>query len=694
MLVGGILAVLILFLFLGRWSTTFAAALSLPLAVAGTFVVLDLTGQSLNLMSLGGLAVAIGLIIDDAVVVVENIERRIALHPDDPPDEVIRRGTDEIFGPVAGSTLTTVVVFAPLGLLQGVVGAFFQSFSVALAASVLLSLAIAMTLIPALAGEIARRARVRGDAAGHAPKIPLAGVERWYTALADRLIGRRRVVYAVAGGLLVLGAVCVRAVDTDFLPRMDEGGFILDYWTATGSSLAETDREVHIIEGILARDPDVQAFSRRTGAELGFAATAPNRGDLTILLKPRADRSASVYEVIDRVRAQIATEAPTVRVEFAQLMQDALDDLAGAPAPVELKLFSQDHAAAELAATRVAKAVDGTPGLVDLFDGVVGPSPEIAVQLDPVRVARLGLTPADVAEQARDALFGAPAGTVREPDRLIPVRVRLPDSVRTRPDIAATLPVVGPAGWAPLGALGAVRDSAGASELLRENLRPLVEVTGRVEGAGLGSVIATIRDRLRGVELPSGVSLEIGGQYQSQQESFRQLLLVFGLAAGAVLLVLVLQFRGFRGPVTILALTPLGLTGAFAALLVTGVPFNVSSFMGLILLIGLVVKNGIILLDAARHWRAEGLEPREALARAGRMRLRPILMTTLCTLAGLLPLAFGWGAGAELQRPLAIAVIGGLTISTLVTLILLPAALEVTGAIALVPPPPDRDAAL
>lgn len=682
MLVGGALAVLILFLFLGRWNTTFAASLSLPLAVIGTFAVMALAGQSLNLMSLGGLAVAIGLIIDDAVVVVENIERRLALHPDEPADEVIRRGTDEIFGPVAGSTLTTVVVFAPLGLLQGVVGSFFQSFSVALAASVLLSLAIAMTLIPALVSQMVRRSRMRPEPPKpHHAIIDLHRIETWYAALADRLIGRRWLVLGIAAGLLAGGLGMMKLVDTGFLPEMDEGGFILDYWTATGSSLAETDREVHVIEGILGRDPDIQAFSRRTGAELGFAATAPNRGDLTILLKPLSQRHASVYAVMDRIRAQIDVQMPTVRVEFAQLMQDALADLAGAPSPIEIKLFSPDRAASEEAARRVANAIDSTPGMVDLFNGVVGPSPVVQVQLDPVRVARLGLTPADVLDQARGALFGTPAGTVREPDRLVPIRVRLPDSVRSRADIAATLPVVGPDRWAPLGALGTIRDTSGASEQLRENLRSLTEVTARVEGAGLGSVVAAIQRKIKELELPAGVSLEIGGQYASQQESFRQLLLVFALAAGAVLLVLVVQFRGVRGPATILALTPLGLTGAFAALIATGVPFNVSSFMGLILLIGLVVKNGIILFDAARHFAVEGAAPREALAHAGRIRLRPILMTTLCTLAGLLPLALGWGAGAELQKPLAIAVIGGLTVSTLVTLLLLPAALEVTGAL-------------
>lgn len=681
-LLGGALAVIVLLLFLGEWRTTLAAALSLPLTVAITLLGLAVAGDSLNLMSLGGLAVAIGIIIDDAVVVVENIQRRLTLHPDLPPIDVIRDGTDEIFGPVAGSTLTTVVVFTPLGLLTGVVGEFFRSFALALAIAVLLSLVLAITLIPIVAGRLLSRGRhASGVGRTLLPSIPLARTEARYGRAIRWVLAHRAVAIGAAAAVFVISLGLTQVMGTGFLPEMDEGGFILDYRAPAGGALAETDRQMKIIEGILRADPDIQAFTRRTGSELGFAATAPNTGDFTVLLKPRSVRKASVYEVMDRVRAAAQSSAPAVEVEFVQLMQDVIGDLAGSPEPLELKLFSRDHVASQRAAVAVARAIETTPGLVDLFDGVQGPNPEVRIELDPLRVGRLGLTGADVDAQALSALFGAEAGTAREPDRLVPIRVRLPDSVRYQPDVVHRLPIIGPHGWLPLGALGTVSDTVGSSELLRENLRPYVAVTGRTSGRSLGSVIADVRRTLRGVTLPAGVSLEIGGQYASQQAAFRELLGVLALALGAVLLVLVIQFESFRGPLAIVFAVPLGLTGAVLVLAATGVPFNVSSFMGVILLVGLIVKNGILLLDAARHAADDGATPGEALTIAGRVRLRPILMTTVCTLAGLVPLALGLGAGAELQRPLALAVIGGLVVSTLVTLLVVPVLLASFGAL-------------
>ena len=437
--------------------------------------------------------------------------------------------------------------------------------------------------------------------------------------------------------------------------------------------------QLHVIEQILRKDPDIQAFSRRTGAELGLFATAQNSGDFAVLLKPRSQRDASVYDVMDRVREEAGRQAPVVRVEFVQILQDVINDLAGAPSPVEVKLFSPDRAPREQAAKQVASAIQDTPGLVDLFNGVRGDLPQIRVEPDPTRVARLGLSVEQVGDQARASLFGDEAGSVQEPDRLVPVRARLPDSVRFDRNVLARIPISGPGGWALLGDLGTVRDTTEPAELLRENLRDMVDVTGGVEGSDLGSVMRHIRAAVDKVSLPPGVTLEYGGQDASKRAAFHQLLMVFALAVGAVMLVLVIQFGNFRGPILIMLAAILGLTGAFIGLAITGVPFNVSSFMGLILLVGLVVKNGIILLDAAARREAEGMDRREALVEAGRVRLRPILMTTLCTIAGLLPLAFGLGAGSELQKPLAIAVIGGLSLSTIVTLVLLPVGVEMVG---------------
>jgi multidrug efflux pump subunit AcrB len=541
---------------------------------------------------------------------------------------------------------------------------------------------LAVTLIPLLAEQLHRTPPEGPAREPWATRVLGRLLQRYEPALAA-LLGRRRLAFGVVGGVIVVMAVAGRMVGTGFLPEMDEGGFILDYWTPTGSSLAETDRELHQLEAILRADPDVQAFTRRTGTELGFFATSPNTGDMTVRLRARSQRDASVYVVMDRIRTRVESELPGVRIEFVQILQDLIGDLAGLAEPVELKVFHPDLATAERAARMVAKAVEPVPGLVDLFDGVQGTIPEVRVDLDPIRVSRLGLTIADAADQTRGALFGAPAGAIRESDRLIPIRVRLADADRFAPEIVRTLPIVGPDGWAPLGDLGAVRDTADAAELTRENLRPVVRVTGAIDlsRSNLGAVMRQVRQSTTGLALPAGTTLELGGQYAGQRAAFRQLLIVFLLAAGAVLLVLVGQFRDFRGPLAIIAAALLGLTGAIVALAATGIPFNVSSFMGLILLIGLVVKNGIIFLDAAAHRRAAGSDAHAALLAAARLRLRPILMTTLCTLVGLVPLAVGIGAGAELQRPLAVAVIGGLTFSTLVTLFLLPLALEVSGAL-------------
>ncbi len=680
MLIGCLLAVAVLFLFLGRLDLTLTAAVTLPLAIVGSFAGLAALGDSLNLMSLGGLAVAIGLVIDDAVVVVENIARKTTGRPHS--TESVLAATDEIIAPVAGSTLTTVVVFLPLALLEGVVGQFFKSFSLALASAVLLSLLYAVTVIPILAAGQRPRAdrRERG--------ISLARVEHWYTGLVRRLLGRRMLAAGLALAMMVLALLAWRSIGTGFLPQMDEGGFILDYWTRTGTSLAETDHQLATIERVLMEDPAVEGFTRRTGAELGLFATAPNRGDMTVLLKPRSVRGVSVFAVMNRLRDRLDRELPSVRIEYHQILEDLLGDLTGAPEAVELKLFHPDVAIALQGAKQVAASVESVPGLEDLFDGDAGVLPELQVILEPVRLARLGLTADQASQQSRAALFGADAGAAREPDRLVPIRVRLPDSVRFDPEVVGRVPLVGPGGWAPLGRLGTVRDTSDVAELLRENLRPVVRVTGSVdpEASSLGEVMSAIRQRLAKRALPPGVTLEYGGQYVGQRESFRQLLLVLALAAGAVLLVMVAQFGSFRGPLLILAAASLGLTGALGALALTGVPFNVSSFMGLILLVGLVVKNGIILLDAAQSYRSSGMAPEEALAEAGRLRLRPILMTTVCTLAGLFPLALGLGSGAELQRPLAIAVIGGLTLSTLVTLVLLPVGLAASGALATISP--------
>jgi CzcA family heavy metal efflux pump len=668
-LIGSVLAVIVLLVFLRDWRLTLVASVTLPLTVMTTFLVMRWLGETINLMSMGGLAVAIGLVIDDAVVVVENIYRH--LDAGQVPGEAVRLAMSEIMAPVIGSTLTTVVVFVPLGMLSGVVGQFFKALSITLSAAVLISLVQALTLIPLLARWAAKQRRAAStDAHSHHAGI----LERGYARTLDATMRRPLLGVLLAVLLAGSGYLLFRQMGSGFLPEADEGGFVIDYLSPAGSALEETDRLLRRVEDVLQHTPDVASFTRRTGSELGLFATQQNTGDILVRLKPRGGRRPA-GEVISDLRDKLTGAVPQLEIEFVQLLQDMIGDLEGAPTPIEVKVFGDDPDVLADLGEKVEHLLEGVSGVVDIV-GVERGNPETTWDLEPTAIGRLGLNATQVWEQLSDAWLGDVRTELHLTDRTIPVRVRYPDSYRFDPQQMADTPVRGPDGRSvPLGALAhATTTSEGEIILKRENLRQMALVTGRLEGRDLGTAVSEIRSKLTSVTLPVGYNVEIGGQYATQQQSFRELLTVFGIAAALVFIVLVVQFRRFLPAVLILLAAPLSLAGAFMLLLLTGTVLNVSSAMGLILLVGLVVKNGIVLIDYAHRLRDEGHPFTEALEIAGRVRLRPILMTTLCTLFGLLPLALGLGAGAELQRPLALAVIGGLTLSTFVTLYLVPLA--------------------
>ena len=667
-LIGAVLAVIVLLVFLRNWRLTLVASVTLPLTIVTTFLVMRWLGQTINVMSMGGLAVAIGLIIDDAVVVVENIYRHLGRG--DQPAEAVSLAMREIMAPVVGSTLTTVVVFLPLGLLSGVVGQFFKALSVTLASAVLISLIQALTLIPLLARIAARRRETR-DATPHEHQ---AGVlERVYGRTLDSTMRRPAVGVAAAVLLAVVGAVLFMRLGTGFLPEADEGGFVIDYNAPAGTALEEIDKDVRKIEAILHDTPDIAAFTRRTGSELGLFATQQTKGDILVRLKPpRGRRRADA--VINDLREKFSETVPNFDIEFVQLLQDMLGDLEGAAEPIEVKVFGDDADTLAGISLRVEELLEGTHGVVDVV-GVQRGNPETTWEFDRAAIGRLGLSIAQASEQLGDAWLGDVKTELRLTDRTIPVRVRYPDPYRLDPAQMASTPIRADDGRsAPLSALAQSTTTEGEIVLERENLRQMALVSGRLEDRDLGSAVNEIQGKLASLKLPVGYVAEVGGQYAAQRQSFDELLIVFAIAAALVFIILIVQFRALVPALLILLAAPLSLAGAFALLLLTGTVLNVSSAMGLILLVGLVVKNGIVLIDYAHHLRDQGRPFTEALETAGRVRLRPILMTTLCTLFGLLPLALGLGAGAELQRPLALAVIGGLTLSTFVTLYLVPLA--------------------
>jgi CzcA family heavy metal efflux pump len=671
--IGLILACVILFLFLRDWTSSLVAGLVIPVTIAVTILVLWMIGQSFNLMTLGGLAAAIGLVIDDAIVVVENIvaHRDAGEHRTD----AVRNALREITTPLVGSTITPVVVFLPLVSVSGVTGSFFRALAVTMAASLLTSLVLALTWTPGLSLTLLRR-QPNGSAHGdHTAGRFLKRVLQIHKRLLDWSLAKP-LWLGCACLLLVLATWAgYQALGSDLLPEMDEGGFILDYIMPAGSSLTETNRVLEHVERILRATPEVESTSRRTGLQMGLAAvTEANTGDFTVRLK--AKRSRAIDDIMADVRAQIRATEPELDIEFTQVLQDMIGDLSNAPEPIQIKIFANDAALLEQLGPRVGDAIGKIPGVVDVQDGIENTvsGPATNFQVDPVVAARLGFTPAEVSADATSILDGLPASDpLIANGRPYTIRVRLGDEHRASLDAIQNTVFNSSSGHtATLGSLATVNQLPPQNEIRRENLQRLVVVTGRLEGSDLGTGMARVRETVAGLHLPASVRVEYGGTYEEQQKSFHDLLRVLLLALALVFGVLLTEFRNFPAPIAILTSSVLSISGVILAQLVTRTTFNVASFMGLIMVIGIVAKNGILLLDADERFRSEGLEPADAMIHAAQRRLRPIMMTAIAAVCGMLPLAFALGAGSQMLQPLAIAVIGGLAISMVLSLVVTP----------------------
>jgi multidrug efflux pump subunit AcrB len=727
--IGLVLACIILFLFLRDWSSSLVAGLVIPVTVAITILFLWTIGQSFNLMTLGGLAAAIGLVIDDAIVVVENI----VVHRDAGQSrvEAIRRALHELATPLVFSTITPVVVFLPLIATTGVTGSFFRALAVTMTVALLTSLALAVTFTPALsltllgdrkpAGSKARRPLfpffTHGNAvdslavldakpstiavlpaspvvaAAHAGHVDGPVMRRILSAHARALtwaLTRPIALAAVCLALVVATWFAYNSLGSDLLPEMDEGAFILDYLTPAGTSLTETNRILQHVEQILRSTPEVEITSRRTGLQLGLAAvTEANSGDFSVRLKK--DRDRNIEEIMEDVRGRIRKSEPALDIEFTQVLQDMIGDLSNSPEPIQIKLFSTDSALLNELGPKVEDAIKKIPGVVDTQNGVDNTisGPATSFQVDPVVAGRLGFTPSEVADDATAILDGLPT---TEPmivnGRPYTIRVRLPDESRASLDsIQNTVFNSNSGHTASLGSLAQVTELPPQNEILRENLQQMITVSGRLEGSDLGSAMQQVQATVQNLHIPSSVRVEYGGTYQEQQKSFRDLLHVLVLALVLVFGVLLAEFRNFFAPIAILSSSVLSISGVVLALLITRTDFNVASFMGLIMVIGIVAKNGILLLDADEKFRAQAeIElhgnpdafanrdlAREAMLHAAQRRLRPIVMTAIAAVCGMLPLAFAIGAGSQMLQPLAIAVIGGLLISVVLSLIVTPA---------------------
>jgi CzcA family heavy metal efflux pump len=669
-LIGLILASFIMVVFLRDWGTSLVAGLVIPATIAVTFIALRALGESFNLMTLGGLAAAVGLVIDDAIVVVENI----VMHRDSGQSrgEAIRSALREIRVPLVGSTVTPIVVFLPLISMVGVYGTFFRALAITVGMALLTSLALALTWTPTLSHYLIRQRGTRGP--GHENISPR--IMRPYERILRTTLDHPALLAVFTAVLIGASYFCFVSLGSDLLPHMDEGGFILDYFMPAGSSLDETNRVVSAVEGILRATPEVESTSRRTGLELGLATvTEANRGDIAIKLKRK--RSRGVEEVIADVRDKITEQLPMLQVEFPQLLQDMIGDLTSAPEPIVIKLFCQDPNVLRQWAPKVGDAIKKVPGVVEVLNGIDNTisGPATVFQVDPAVVARTGFTPQEVELDASAILQGEPAPTpVVLNDRAYTIRVRFPESTRSSMDaIKNTLLVSSTGKTATLGSLATVTSEPGQTEIRRENLQRDVTVTARLEGRDLGTGVAAVQKVVAGMQMPSSIRVQYGGQYEEQQSSFHDLVFVLVLAVLLVFIVLLFEFGSFAAPIAVIASALLSTSGVFLALLITGKTFNLSSFMGLIMVIGIVAKNGILLLDADQKFRSEGIPAEQSMLDAGERRLRPIMMTALATVAGMIPLALAWGAGSQMLQPLAIAVIGGILASMVLSLIVTPA---------------------
>ena len=674
-LIGLGLSVLVLLLFLKNWRTTLVAALVIPVAVLAAIVFLKFFNMSFNLMTLGGMAACIGVVIDDAIVMVENI--MVHLSAGQSPLEASRSAIIELTPALTGSTLTPIVVFAPLVFLGGITGVFFRALAMTMVTALLASLFLAVFFTPVLAAVFFRRpAEIAGGDLEQAEQAGEGRILRRLTSLYESALhGCLHHPRAVLGAAVLIAAamagICFR-LGSGFLPEMDEGAFVLDYIMPPGTSLQETDRVLRHIEQFLRETPEIESYSRRTGARLALAIAEPNTGDFLVKLKK--ERRRSLEEVTAELRRKIAASEPAIQVEFPHILEDLIGDLAWSPQPIEIKVRHDDDATYKRVAARIAEWLPKVPGVVDIVNRTIVIGPSLNFRVDPEKARLAGFSVQDVADLQAAMLDGEPASELIRGERLVGIRVRYPPEYRRSSAMLKSLLLTSPTGQTlPMSSIADVEVEEQTTEIRRENLRNMSAVTARLENRDLGSALREIRQRLpREVPLPPGTHIEYGGLYEMQRESFLGLTQVLLLSILLIFIILVFEFRSFSHPLAILAATILCGFGALAALWITGSTLNISSFMGAIMVVGIVHKNGILMLDSEQYFSAKGYELREAIFHAGRRRLRPILMTALATICGMAPLAAGVGSGAQLLRPLAIAVIGGVAVSMILSLLITP----------------------
>ena len=669
-LLGAILAGAVLFLFLRSLRLMAITAIMLPAVLAVTCLILLALHMSFNMMTLGGMAAAVGLVVDDGVVMLEHLVRRLEDEAGRSPGETktaLLAAAGEMIRPLIGSSLSTVVVFVPLAFLTGVTGGFFRALAVTMAAALLISLAFALFIAPVLARSWLRDEDVEKV---RRAETMMTRLSAGYHRAAQRSLARPGLtVAATLGVFVIVGALAYTQLGSGFMPRMDEGGFILDYKAKPGAALSETDRLLRQVEAIIRATPDVDTYSRRTGAQLGGGLTESDEGDFFIHLKKSGRRD--IETVMADIRNQVQAKVPGLDIETAQLMEDLVGDLTAVPQPIEIKLFGPNPMSLNAAAGRVAIAIGKTRGVVEVRDGLRVAGDAIVVKVNRPAAALEGLDPDAVTRQVQ-ALMGADVVTrVQRSGILLGVRVMADPASRNRVESLSGFDLKAPDGHTvPLANIAQVAVERGQQQITRENLQPFVDVTGRLEGRDLGGTMTDVRQTVRNLHLPAEIRVEYGGLYAEQQKSFADLAAVFVTALMLVTLLLLILFERWAVATSVLIVVLLAAAAVFVGLWATGTELNISAMMGLTMVIGIVGELAIFYFA---EFPSTGDVDRATLLAAGEARLRPIIMSAVIAILALSPLAFGLGEGSALQKPLAIAIISGLIAGAPLVLLVLPA---------------------
>ncbi|PVX44301.1 CzcA family heavy metal efflux pump [Flavobacterium sp. 103] len=670
LLLGLLLAIIVAVLFLKSVKASATILIVIPVTLGLTLIVLYLTGNSFNIMTLGAIAAALGLIIDDAIVVVEQIHRTHEEHPEEPTVNLLQKAIHYLFPAMVGSSISTIVIFIPFVLMSGVAGSYFKVLTDTMIITLICSFFVTWLLLPVVYLLLTKN---ENSASGIQKKIQSHEVktQNWVAYFISKPI----ISIAFCIVLVLSIFIILPNLETGFLPEMDEGSIILDYESPPGTSLEETDRMLNEVEKIIIKIPEVEAYSRRTGTQMGFFITEPNRGDYLIQLKK--NRSKSSNDVIDEIRAKVEATQPALRIDFGQVIGDMLGDLMSSVSPIEVKIYGSNQTELQRIAKEVSGIVENVKGTADVFNGIVLAGPEITIQPNYAQLAQYGITPTDLQFQMQTALEGNVVGSLLENEKQTSIRLIYSNGQKRSLEDIKQLKIFLPNGQAiPISSLVTISVQKGIAEIERENLQMMNVVTGRLDNRDLGSVMQEIQTKVTDkIHLPSGYYIEYGGAYKDQQQSFEELLMILIASSLLVFGVILFLFRDFRIAFVLLLISVLGIAGSYILLFITETPLNVGSYTGIIMIVGIIAENAIFTFLQFRETFKLTRNVNESIVYSISTRLRPKLMTALGAIIALLPLAIGIGTGSELHQPLAIAVIGGFIIAMPLLLIVLPSLL-------------------